>query len=101
MRFPSPHADVELPESGLHAYLFAGLGPADLDRVALVSVESGGALTYGLSRTRVDGFAAELAARGAGPGDTVALLCPNLPAPGTWQGSTPLDACTSSTASRS
>ncbi|MET9685447.1 hypothetical protein [Streptomyces coeruleorubidus] len=37
MSFASPHADVELPDSGLHAFLFAGLGPADLDGVALVS----------------------------------------------------------------
>ncbi|TPQ21220.1 AMP-binding protein [Streptomyces sporangiiformans] len=80
MSFASPHADVELPDPGLHAYLFAGLGPAELDRVALVSAESGEMLTYGSLRAGVDGFAAELAARGVGPGDTVALLCPNVPA---------------------
>jgi acyl-CoA synthetase (AMP-forming)/AMP-acid ligase II len=80
MSFASPHADVVLPGSGLHAFLFAGLGPADLDRFALVSAESGEALTYGLLREGVDGFAAELAARGIVPGDTVALLCPNVPA---------------------
>ncbi|MBE8477405.1 MULTISPECIES: AMP-binding protein [Streptomyces] len=80
MTFVSPHADVVLPERGLHAYLFAGLGPADLDRVALVSAESGDMLTYGSLRTSVDEFAAELAARGVRPADTVALLCPNVPA---------------------
>jgi acyl-CoA synthetase (AMP-forming)/AMP-acid ligase II len=37
-------------------------------------------LTYGSLQTRVDGFAAELVARGVGPGDAVALLCPNTPA---------------------
>lgn len=80
MSFASPHADVELPDLGLHAFLFAGLGPADLERVALVSAESGESLTYGSLKTRVDGFAAELVARGVGPGDAVALLCPNTPA---------------------
>ncbi|WP_329544385.1 AMP-binding protein [Streptomyces sp. NBC_01356] len=80
MSFACPHTDVELPDLGLHAFLFAGLGPADLDRVALVSAESGESLTYGSFQTRVDGFAAELVARGVGPGDAVALLCPNTPA---------------------
>ncbi|UUU19617.1 AMP-binding protein [Streptomyces sp. DSM 40750] len=80
MSFASPHADVELSDLGLHEFLFAGLSPADLERVALVSAESGESLTYGSLKTRVDGFAAELVTRGIGPGDAVALLCPNTPA---------------------
>ncbi len=79
MSFTSPHPDVELPDLGLHAFLFASLGPADLDRVALVCAQSGESLTYGALRAAVDGFAAELAARGVGSGDTVALLSPNSP----------------------
>jgi hypothetical protein len=27
MSFASPHTDVELPDLGLHAFLFAGLAP--------------------------------------------------------------------------
>jgi acyl-CoA synthetase (AMP-forming)/AMP-acid ligase II len=80
MSFASPHADVELPDLGLHEFLFAGLSPADQERVALVSAESGESLTYGSLKTRVDGFAAELVECGIGPGDAVALLCPNTPA---------------------
>ncbi|MEV0640409.1 hypothetical protein AB0I77_36875 [Streptomyces sp. NPDC050619] len=44
MSFASPHADVELPDLALHEFPFAGLSSADLERVALVSAESGESL---------------------------------------------------------
>ena len=78
--FTSPLPDVEIPEATLYDYLFGGLGPADLDRVALVDGTDGARMTYGELVGRIDATAGWLAQRGAGPGTTIGLFCPNTPA---------------------
>jgi len=76
----SQQADVEIPDVNLYDFLFAGLGDADLDKVALVDGPSGQATTYGALRAQVDAIAGAFAARGLGVGDAVALHSPNVPA---------------------
>ena len=49
------------------------------DRIGLVFDETGEALTFAEIDTRSDRIAAGLAARGAGPGDRVAVMLPNCP----------------------
>ena len=80
MSFASPHPGVQIPDVGLHEFLFSDLRPTDRHRVALAAAESGEQLTYGSLVASIDAFACELATAGVGPGDVVALLHPNAPA---------------------
>ena len=78
--FTSTHPDVEIPELSIYDYLFSSLTDEDLGRVALIDPATGAETTYGALRAQVDLFAGALAARGAGVGTVVGLLCPNVPA---------------------
>ncbi|MEA5455806.1 AMP-binding protein [Sinomonas sp. JGH33] len=78
--FTSPFPDVAIPESTLQEYLFGGLAPEDMARVAVVDGTTGAETTYGELVARIDALAGWLASRGAGPGTTLGLFCPNVPA---------------------
>ncbi len=78
--FTSPYADVEIPEVTIYEYLFGGLGAEDLDRIALVDGTTGAEMTYRQLVGRIDAAAGWLAGHDAGPGTTVGLFCPNVPA---------------------
>ncbi|WP_415856992.1 AMP-binding protein [Sinomonas sp. G460-2] len=78
--FTSPYPDVEIPEATLYDYLFGGLGPEDLERIALVDGTSGAETTYSELVARIDATAGWFAEQGAEPGTTIGLFCPNVPA---------------------
>ena len=74
----SPLPDVELPAEHLTDYVLALAGELG-DKPALIDGPSGRTLTYGALLTGVRALAGGLVARGFEPGQTVALLAPNLP----------------------
>ncbi|QMU78207.1 4-coumarate--CoA ligase family protein [Streptacidiphilus sp. PB12-B1b] len=78
----SPYPDITVPDTGLPAFLFGGLGSdaADglADRPAVIDTDGRG-YTYGQLATAVDRVAAALAERGAGRGDVAAIFAPNCP----------------------
>jgi len=76
----STYPDIEIPAASIYDYLFSGLEPAQLGKVALVDGSSGAETTYGELIARIDAVAGALAARGVGVGTVVGLLCPNTPA---------------------
>ena len=78
--FASPFPDVRIPEATLYEYLFDGLGNAGQDRVALVDGTTGAETSYGELVAQIDAVAGWLAEHGAGPGTTIGLYCPNVPA---------------------
>ncbi|MDT0116891.1 AMP-binding protein [Microbacterium sp. PRF11] len=78
--FQSPFPPIEIPDQSIYDYLFGSLDDTDLGRVALIDPATGAETTYGALRAQVDAFAGALAARGAGVGTVVAVLCPNVPA---------------------
>ncbi|MGN6404023.1 AMP-binding protein, partial [Sinomonas sp.] len=78
--FTSPYPTVEIPEATLYDYLFGSLGEVDLARVAIVDGTSGAETTYRDLVSRIDSLAGWLASKGVGPGTTVGLFCPNVPA---------------------
>ena len=75
MPFPSPFADVEIPQASLYDHLFGSLSEEDAGRIAVVDGDR--QATYGELKQYVDLFAGALAKRGVQPGDVVALHCPN------------------------
>jgi acyl-CoA synthetase (AMP-forming)/AMP-acid ligase II len=78
MPIASPFPDVEIPDVALTPFVLeraAQLG----DRPALVDGPSGRELSFAGLEDGVRRFAGGLAARGFGPGGTLALLAPNLP----------------------
>lgn len=76
----STYPDVEIPNASIYDYLFRDLAEADLDRVAIIDGASGTETTYRQLVGQIDLFAGALAARGLGVGDTIGVLCPNVPA---------------------
>ncbi|MBT8161292.1 MULTISPECIES: AMP-binding protein [Arthrobacter] len=78
--FASPFPDVMIPEATLYEYLFDSLGNAEQDRVALVDGTTGAETSYGELVAHIDAVAGWLAAHDAGPGTTIGLYCPNVPA---------------------
>ncbi len=76
--FTSPLADVEIPDVALTEYVF---GPSDAwpDRVAMIDGSDGREFTFAELRDRTARLAGGLAARGFGPGSTLALMAPNMP----------------------
>jgi acyl-CoA synthetase (AMP-forming)/AMP-acid ligase II len=77
MSFHSPFPDVVIPDTSVYDYLFADIEDEDEDRFALIDAATRTALSYSGLVTRIDAFAAALAHRGIGIGDTVGLLSPN------------------------
>jgi acyl-CoA synthetase (AMP-forming)/AMP-acid ligase II len=76
----SPLPDVDIPDVSIHEYLFGDLTEHELDSIALIDGPSGAETSYRTLITQIDLLAGALAARGVGVGDTVGLLCPNVPA---------------------
>ncbi len=74
----SPLPAVEIPDLPLTSYCFEQVAER-ADQPALVDGPSGRAVTYGQLHEQVRRFAGGLAAKGFGPGDTLALLSPNIP----------------------
>ncbi|GAB3168460.1 4-coumarate--CoA ligase family protein [Myceligenerans halotolerans] len=72
--------DVDIPDSSVYDFLFAGLGDDDRARTAIIDGPSGVGTTYGELVARIDAAAGGFAARGLAVGDVVALHCPNTPA---------------------
>ncbi len=74
----SPFADVEIPDVTVteHVLRWADRVP---DRPALVDGPTGRSYTYAQLAMMIRSFAGGLAARGLGPGDTIALMAPNIP----------------------
>jgi acyl-CoA synthetase (AMP-forming)/AMP-acid ligase II len=76
--FRSDLPDVEIGGAAVHELVLrqaARLG----DKPALIDGGTGRAISYRELAAGVERFAAGLAARGFGPGDALALYCPNLP----------------------
>ncbi|MDT0158406.1 AMP-binding protein [Microbacterium sp. ARD32] len=78
--FRSAYPEVEIPALSIYDYLFGDLDEAALDRVAIVDGSSGAETSYRQLVAQIDLFAGALAARGAGVGTKVGVLCPNVPA---------------------
>jgi len=78
--YQSPYPEVEIPNVSVTEFLFGSLTPEDLERPALIDSASGAVTSYGQLAGQIDAFGGALAARGAGLGTVVGLLCPNIPA---------------------
>jgi acyl-CoA synthetase (AMP-forming)/AMP-acid ligase II len=74
----SPLPDVEIPDLQLVDYVLARASELG-DKPALIDGPSGRVLTYRALRQAVRALAGGLVARGFAPGQTLALLAPNLP----------------------
>jgi acyl-CoA synthetase (AMP-forming)/AMP-acid ligase II len=74
----SPFPDVELPAEYLTDYVLARAHELE-DKAALVDGPSGRTLTYGALLRDVRALAGGLVQRGFEPGQTLAVLAPNLP----------------------
>ncbi len=74
----SSYPDVEIPDVPITTYV---LRRADelADKPAISDVGSGRGYTFGELKSMVHAFAGGLAARGFGPGSTLAIMAPNLP----------------------
>lgn len=75
MPLQSARPGLDIPDIPLFDLIFGDLADADAAQPAIV--DSGNALTFGELRDQVEAFAGALAHRGIGPGDVVALHCPN------------------------
>ena len=78
MPIRSPYPDVEIPEVGLHEFLFGDFGDR-VDAPAFIDGSSGRSITFGEFATRVDKLAAALHERGISAGDVVGVWAPNSP----------------------
>ncbi len=78
--FSSPFPDVDIPDVSLYEYLFGGLKPEELDRIAVVDGSSGAELSYRELVGQIDALAGAVAEQGLGVGGVAAMLCPNIPA---------------------
>jgi len=74
----SPYADVPIPDLSLPDYVLEH-AECYTDRPALIDGVSGRTMTYAELAEQVRRAAAGLAAHGFGPGDVLALVCPNIP----------------------
>jgi 4-coumarate--CoA ligase len=74
----SPLPDVEIPEVPLVDYVLADADQLG-DKPALIDGPSGRTITYAGLKQAVRALAGGLVARGFAPGDTLAILSPNIP----------------------
>ncbi len=76
--FQSPLPEVEIPEVTITAHV---LRHADLtpDRLAIIDGPTGRSFTFAQLRDLIHRFAGGLAANGFKPGDTLAIMAPNVP----------------------
>lgn len=77
--FRSPLPDVDLPEIPISELVLRNADTTP-DRAALIDGLTGETITFGELRTMAQRFAGGLTASGFSPGDTVALMAPNMPA---------------------
>ena len=78
MIYASPLPDVTIPEGTITDLVLRRADEVP-DRPALVDGASGRTLTFAELRDAIRRFAGGLAARGFGPGDTLAIMAPNVP----------------------
>ncbi len=76
--FTSPLPDVEIPDVPLTEYVFGGSSEW-ADRPAMIDGTDGRSFTFAEMVDRIHRLAGGLAARGFGPGGTLALMAPNMP----------------------
>lgn len=76
--FRSPLPDIAIPDLSITELLMRDLGTRP-DEVVLVDGPSGREMTAGALMAGIKALAGGLTARGFGPGQTVALLSPNIP----------------------
>lgn len=74
----SPLPDVEIPETAITGYVLREAARVP-DRPALIDGPTGRTYTYAQLTGMIHSFAGGLQARGLGPGDTIALMSPNIP----------------------
>jgi 4-coumarate--CoA ligase len=74
----SPLPDVEIPETAITGYVLREAARVP-DRAALIDGPTGRTYTYAQLTGMIHSFAGGLQARGFGPGDTIALMSPNIP----------------------
>ncbi len=74
----SPLPAVDIPDVPVTEYVLRRAAESP-DVVALVDGPTGRSYTYGQLAGMIASFAGGLAARGLGPGDTIALMAPNIP----------------------
>ncbi len=77
--FRSPFSDEVIPNVSVYEFLFGDLTDEDALRIALVDGPTGAETTYGQLVGQINGIAGALAARGAGVGTVIGVLCPNVP----------------------
>jgi 4-coumarate--CoA ligase len=78
MVFASPLPDVEIPEVPLTGYVLARAAELG-SKPALIDGPTGRTLTYAGLEAGIRSLAGGLQARGFGPGNTLALMAPNIP----------------------
>ncbi|MCU1418009.1 MAG: 4-coumarate--CoA ligase family protein [Schumannella sp.] len=78
--FKSPYPDETIPAQSVFDFLFSDLTAEESERVALIDGTTGTETTYAALKQQSELLAGALAKRGIGPGDVVALHCPNVPA---------------------
>ena len=76
--YRSPMPDVDIPEVPVTEFVMRWAERVP-DRPALIDGPSGRSYTYAQLAMMISSFAGGLAARGLGPGDTIAIMAPNLP----------------------
>ena len=76
--FKSAKPDVDIPDVSVTDFVLRHAA-AKAEHVAFVEGMSGREVTYGALAAQIRAFAGGLQARGVGPGDTWALMAPNLP----------------------
>ena len=74
----SPLPDVTIPDIPITEFVLREAERVP-DRAALIDGPTGRTYTYGQLKGMIHSLAGGLAARGLGPGDTIAILAPNIP----------------------
>ena len=75
---PSLLPDIEIPEMSITDYVLRR-ADENPDRAALMDGSTGQIMTFGELKQQIASLAGGLAERGFGPGDTLAILAPNMP----------------------
>lgn len=77
MIYESHVPDLDIADYGHYEFIFGDIAEADLDNIAVSEITTGESITYRDLIARIDALAGELADRGVGPGDVVAMQVPN------------------------
>ena len=76
--YRSPMPDIDIPDVPVTEFVMRW-AERDPERLALVDGPTGRSYTYGQLAMFINCLAGGLASRGLGPGDTIAIMAPNLP----------------------